>query len=65
MAVKVLNFAFLIGFVCILSTGCTLTGVKQGDVISLRGFGSGKVKFTDGAEIEKGLITFPDLKIDN
>ena len=47
-------------------SSCTMTAINQkGEKVKLRGFGSGKAKFPDGTEIEKGLINFPQIKLDN
>lgn len=50
---------------CLLITGCTMTAVKQGDTVALRGFGSGEAEFPDGTKIKKGLINLPPLKLEN
>ena len=45
--------------------GCTMTAVKKGDTVALRGFGSGKAEYPDGTKIEKGLIALPKIELDN
>ncbi len=56
----------IIALISITMFGCTMTATNQdGEELKLTGFGSGKAKFNNGAEIEKGLITFPPIKLDN
>ncbi len=45
--------------------GCAMTAAKTEDAITLDGWGSGKATFPEGYSIEKGLFSWPQIKVNN
>jgi len=45
--------------------GCSMTITATEDECTLKGFGSGKGSIKDKCEVEKGLINFPEIRLDN
>jgi len=49
----------------VLLCGCSMTIRENPDgSITLKGFGSGKGELKDKGTVEKGLITFPPIKLE-
>lgn len=44
---------FRISLICLLLCGCAVTGEKEGNKMTLRGWGAKKAVFSDNSSIEK------------